>query len=235
MKNNICLFFLLLITVNTSCQKKWGINMQTKESSENYMLSELEKTYGVKFEIDNKRGGLSFWTQKVFGKETKCFDAAVKVLNGDEQKYIVSMDETGFFEDTIHLLKYHTLLLDNVNKILNFSETDIRVNIELVGLLREKKYASNFSYESYLKSHAFETWIRVFIPTENNNKECAKKIKKIMPNIYDKALSDFNITLAVYEGNSEDRLLFLFDMDQYNLKEEYWSEEEIYERLSFRR
>ena len=29
--------------------------------------------------------------------------------------------------------------------------------------------------------------------------------------------------------------LFLFDMDQYNLKEEYWSEEEIYERLSFRR
>ena len=49
MKNNICLFFLLLITVNTSCQKKWGINMQTKESSENYMLSELEKTYGVKF------------------------------------------------------------------------------------------------------------------------------------------------------------------------------------------
>ena len=159
----------------------------------------------------------------------------MKVLNGDEQKYIVSMDETGFFEDTIHLLKYHTLLLDNVNKILNFSETDIRVNIELVGLLREKKYASNFSYESYLKSHAFETWIKVFIPTENNNKDCAKKIKKIMPNIYDKALSDFNITLAVYEGDSEDRLLFLFDMDQYNLKEEYWSEEEIYERLSFRR
>lgn len=123
------------------------------------------------------------------------------------------MDETVFFEDTIHLLKYHTLLLDNVNKILNFSETDIRVNIELVGLLREKKYASNFSYESYLKSHAFETWIKVFIPTENNNKECAKKIKKIMPNIYDKALSDFNITLAVYEGNSEDRLLFLFNIE----------------------
>ena len=86
MKNNICLFFLLLITVNTSCQKKWGINMQTKESSENYMLTELEKTYGVKFEIDNKRGGSSFLTQKVFGKETKCFDAAVKVLNGDGEK-----------------------------------------------------------------------------------------------------------------------------------------------------
>ena len=48
MKNNICLFFLLLITINTSCQEKWGINMQTKESSENYMLTELEKTYGVK-------------------------------------------------------------------------------------------------------------------------------------------------------------------------------------------
>ena len=235
MKNNICLFFLLLITVNTSCQKKGGINMQTKESSENYMLTELEKTYGVKFEIDNKRGGSSFWTQKVFGKETKCFDAAVKVLNGDEQKYIVSMDETSFFEDTIHLLKYHKEIISEIATLLKNDFFPFNYEIELVGLLREKKYASNFSYESYLKSHAFETWIKVFIPTGNNNKECAKKIKKIMPNIYDKALSDFNITLAVYEGDSEDRLLFLFDMDQYNLKEEYWSEEEIYERLSFRR
>lgn len=94
MKNNICLFFLLLITVNTSCQKKWGINMQTKESSENYMLSELEKTYGVKFEIDNKRSGSSFWTQKVFGKETKCFDAAVKVLNGDGKRIIVNYEKS---------------------------------------------------------------------------------------------------------------------------------------------
>lgn len=212
MKNNICLFFLLLITVNTSCQKKWGINMQTKESSENYMLSELEKTYGVKFEIDNKRGGLSFWTQKVFGKETKCFDAAVKVLNGDEQKYIVSMDETVFFEDTIHLLKYHTLLLDNVNKILNFSETDIRVNIELVGLLREKKFMEAANLEKYYESRAFETWVTITLPSGKNIDNYVNDISNVLQILFQKKYSKFNITITFLANEKE---IFFRDLDQY--------------------
>lgn len=212
MKNNICLFFLLLITVNTSCQKKWGINMQTKESSENYMLSELEKTYGVKFEIDNKRGGLSFWTQKVFGKETKCFDAAVKVLNGDGEKYIVSMDETGFFEDTIHLLKYHTLLLDNVNKILNFSETDIRVNIELVGLLREKKFMEAANLEKYYESRAFETWVTITLPSGKNIDNYVNDISNVLQILFQKKYSKFNITITFLANEKE---IFFRDLDQY--------------------
>ena len=212
MKNNICLFFLLLITVNTSCQKKWGINMQTKESSENYMLTELEKTYGVKFEIDNKRGGSSFWTQKVFGKETKCFDAAVKVLDGDEQKYIVSMDETGFFEDTIHLLKYHTLLLDNVNKILNFSETDIRVNIELVGLLREKKFMEAANLEKYYESRAFETWVTITLPSGKNIDNYVNDISNVLQILFQKKYSKFNITITFLANEKE---IFFRDLDQY--------------------
>lgn len=212
MKNNICLFFLLLITVNTSCQEKWGMNMQTKESSENYMLTELEKTYGVKFEIDNKRGGSSFWTQKVFGKETKCFDAAVKVLNGDEQKYIVSMDETGFFEDTIHLLKYHTLLLDNVNKILNFSETDIRVNIELVGLLREKKFMEAASLEKYYESRAFETWVTITLPSGKNIDNYVNDISNVLQILFQKKYSKFNITITFLANEKE---IFFRDLDQY--------------------
>lgn len=212
MKNNICLFFLLLITVNTSCQKKWGINMQTKESSENYMLSELEKTYGVKFEIDNKRGGSSFWTQKVFGKETKCFDAAVKVLNGDGEKYIVSMDETGFFEDTIHLLKYHTLLLDNVNKILNFSETDIRVNIELVGLLREKKFMEAANLEKYYESRAFETWVTITLPSGKNIDNYVNDISNVLQILFQKKYSKFNITITFLANEKE---IFFRDLDQY--------------------
>ena len=212
MKNNISLFFLLLITVNTSCQEKWGINMQTKESSENYMLTELEKTYGVKFEIDNKRGGSSFWTQKVFGKETKCFDAAVKVLNGDEQKYIVSMDETGFFEDTIHLLKYHTLLLDNVNKILNFSETDIRVNIELVGLLREKKFMEAANLEKYYESRAFETWVTITLPSGKNIDNYVNDISNVLQILFQKKYSKFNITITFLANEKE---IFFRDLDQY--------------------
>ena len=212
MKNNISLFFLLLITVNTSCQKKWGINMQTKESSENYMLTELEKSYGVKFEIDNKRGGSSFWTQKVFGKETKCFDAAVKVLNGDEQKYIVSMDETGSFEDTIHLLKYHTLLLDNVNKILNFSETDIRVNIELVGLLREKKFMEAANLEKYYESRAFETWVTITLPSGKNIDNYVNDISNVLQILFQKKYSKFNITITFLANEKE---IFFRDLDQY--------------------
>ena len=212
MKNNICLFFLLLITINTSCQKKGGINMQTKESSENYMLTELEKTYGVKFEIDNKRGGLSFWTQKVFGKETKCFDAAVKVLNGDEQKYIVSIDETGFFEDTIHLLKYHTLLLYNVNKILNFSETDIRVNIELVGLLREKKFMEAANLEKYYESRAFETWVTITLPSGKNIDNYVNDISNVLQILFQKKYSKFNITITFLANEKE---IFFRDLDQY--------------------
>jgi len=212
MKNNISLFFLLLITINTSCQEKWGINMQTKENSENYMLTELEKTYGVKFEIDNKRGGSSFWTQKVFGKETKCFDAAVKVLNGDEQKYIVSMDETGFFEDTIHLLKYHTLLLDNVNKILNFSETDIRVNIELVGLLREKKFMEAANLEKYYESRAFETWVTITLPSGKNIDNYVNDISNVLQILFQKKYSKFNITITFLANEKE---IFFRDLDQY--------------------
>ena len=146
------------------------------------------------------------------GPETKCFDAAVKVLNGDEQKYIVSMDETGFFEDTIHLLKYHTLLLDNVNKILNFSETDIRVNIELVGLLREKKFMEAANLEKYYESRAFETWVTITLPSGKNIDNYVNDISNVLQILFQKKYSKFNITITFLANEKE---TFFRDLDQY--------------------
>ncbi len=146
------------------------------------------------------------------GPETKCFDAAVKVLNGDEQKYIVSMDETGFFEDTIHLLKYHTLLLYNVNKILNFSETDIRVNIELVGLLREKKFMEAANLEKYYESRAFETWVTITLPSGKNIDNYVNDISNVLQILFQKKYSKFNITITFLANEKE---TFFRDLDQY--------------------
>ena len=212
MKNNICLFFLLLITINTSCQKKGGINMQTKESSENYMLTELEKTYGVKFEIDNKRGGSSFWTQKVFGKETKCFDAAVKVLNGDEQKYIVSMDETGFFEDTIHLQRFHKEIISEIATLLKNDFFPFNYEIELVGLLREKKFMEAANLEKYYESRAFETWVTITLPSGKNIDNYVNDISNVLQILFQKKYSKFNITITFLANEKE---IFFRDLDQY--------------------
>ena len=169
----------------------------------------------------------------------KCYSLSVKEVGDDNQMYIISGTDRGEYEDTLHLLKYHKHVLEEINLKLKKLELNENVSVKLSGMDRRLGYARDTSYDEYCNLHCFETWITVLFDEGKTIEEYADEIFNIKEFLYQDDLAKFNITLQVYIKNhfdywGNDKIIYFLDLDQHdNFCKEIFTKEAIIEDLEY--
>lgn len=114
--------------------------------------------------------------------------------------------------DTIHLLKYHKEIISEIATLLKNNFFSFNYEIELVGLLREKKFMEAANLEKYYENRAFETWVTITLPSGKSIDNYVNDISNVLQILFQKKYSKFNITITFLANEKE---IFFRDLDQY--------------------
>lgn len=218
---------MLILIYFTSCFSK-GIKMNNvftdKNEFEHYILDNLNKQYGIEFELTAYLGGHG--PRYSLSEDYSGFTGNVKPKQSDSRLphgYYTVCNSSGTFKTQAHVYMFEKQLRSDVEKILceNNIEYDI---IEFRGMDRNiNKWSKDSSYGEYKVSKDYETWIYIKLPPQKrhdcdydyNRKYYAPIILPQVKKIYSILEPEYNVTLIFYLDEYNDKFYSEYEKKLY--------------------
>ena len=155
-------------------------------------------------------------------------------------KYNFVADSTGIFKDGAHAYFYKNKITEqilNVLKVKHFSKTPY---IEIIGTeCKTGKWTGKEPFEKYLDAKDFESWVYLYLEAGKTDVDYAVQIRNILELLYEDSASLYNITLEIRlndnkidcEENMKGTCIFSQDLNQYNLKIDFWTKKNILDNM----